>query len=235
MDETRDVDWQGFFNTRDLGGLGSASPGRIYRAGTVEAVTSTGWQQAVEAGVTTVVDLRDDDEVAADRPVADPPASIRVVHVDLDDRSDEAFWADADRIDGTPLVLGPFLRGKPERVAAAVRCIAHADPGAVVFHCGAGRDRTGIVAVVLLSLAGASPAEIADDYARSAPAVSARARVVGGRDEQPLIDAILAREGTSTQEVVSGLASGFDAEAYLLRAGLSEDEVEALRSRLTDA
>jgi protein-tyrosine phosphatase len=52
-----------------------------------------------------------------------------------------------------------------ERVLDAIE---HAQPGSVLFHCVGGRDRTGLVAIVLLAVAGVPPGLIADDYLRGA-------------------------------------------------------------------
>ena len=67
--------WPGFFNLRDLGGLSTRDGGRtrhgsVYRSGTLVEVTEAGWAAAVEAGVTTVLDLRDADEIAQDHPAS---------------------------------------------------------------------------------------------------------------------------------------------------------------------
>ncbi|MFC7471015.1 tyrosine-protein phosphatase [Actinomadura keratinilytica] len=45
----------------------------------------------------------------------------------------------------------PFLGHFPERVAATAEALAAAAPGGVAFHCAAGRDRTGLVSLLLLS------------------------------------------------------------------------------------
>ncbi|MGA9857098.1 MAG: tyrosine-protein phosphatase [Solirubrobacteraceae bacterium] len=65
---------------------------------------------------------------------------------------------------GTPMYYGPHLERFPQRSAAVVSAIARARPGGVVFHCVGGRDRTGQIAMILLSLLGASPQTIAADY-----------------------------------------------------------------------
>jgi protein-tyrosine phosphatase len=68
MSETRHVGWDGFFNARDLGGLpvrggGRTRRGSLIRSADLRFVTRNGWQQARAAGVRTVVDLRNDEEI----------------------------------------------------------------------------------------------------------------------------------------------------------------------------
>ncbi|KZB84312.1 tyrosine-protein phosphatase [Amycolatopsis regifaucium] len=60
--------WEVFFNTRDLGGLPTKSGtttscGAFFRAADLRFVTETGWAQARESGVRTVIDLRNPDEI----------------------------------------------------------------------------------------------------------------------------------------------------------------------------
>jgi hypothetical protein len=61
------------------------------------------------------------------------------------------------------------LEHKAERCAAAVAAVADARPGGVLVHCTIGRDRTGLVSLLLLALVGVAPADIADDYELSNP------------------------------------------------------------------
>ena len=74
-------------------------------------------------------------------------------------------------------------------ISAIMAGIADSDSNrAVLFHCAAGKDRTGLIAALLLDLAGVAPAYIAEDYALSetylAPRVAAwRAKaLVAGQD-----------------------------------------------------
>lgn len=64
---------------------------------------------------------------------------------------------------GTPLYYRPFLDAKPGRIAAVLTAIARVH-GGVIFHCGAGRDRTGLISLLLLSIAGVTPEAIVADY-----------------------------------------------------------------------
>ena len=250
-DESRDVGWEGFFNARDLGGLpvrggGRTRRGSLIRSAELRFVTRDGWRQAHDAGVRTVVDLRNEAEI---RPGGDalagsgrfgPAATERVgdgmvrVEVPLDGVEDVELWEylDRERLDGTPLYFTPFLERRPDRVAAAVTAIARAAPGAVVFHCGGGRDRTGLTALVLLALADVEPDAIAADYTATTEPLRALAAAIGRPDEGPRIARTLADRGTTAEQVVLDTLRGFDAETYLLSAGGTGDDIAALRSRL---
>ncbi|HET6500925.1 MAG TPA: tyrosine-protein phosphatase [Amycolatopsis sp.] len=166
MQQNREVGWEGFFNARDLGGLPTLDGevtrfGAFLRSADLRFVTPAGWREAHAAGVRTIADLRNDDEVLpADRTDAsEVSAEIERVRIPLDDSADTEFWAHVHRehLDGNPLYYRPFLDRKGTRCAAAITAFAAAGPGGILFHCGVGRDRTGLVALLLLSLARVDP------------------------------------------------------------------------------
>ncbi|MFX4273783.1 tyrosine-protein phosphatase [Propionibacteriaceae bacterium Y1685] len=68
--------WEGATNLRHLTGV-------VWRMGLPERITSYGWQQLLEAGVTTLVDLRNEDERGQRQPdwagVDPPPVRPTVV------------------------------------------------------------------------------------------------------------------------------------------------------------
>jgi len=201
-------------NARDLGGLPTLAGGRTRHGVYIRSADpgpATGWR---DRGVRTVVDLRNDDE----RGVG---TGLPTVHVPLDDIEDREFWQEiGDRI-CCPLYYPPFLRRKAERCAAAITALARAEPG-VLFHCKAGRDRTGLVTILLLSLVGVTPAAITADYLRAAAATA---------DQAPL--QVLAREGTTAKQAVEAVLDGLDAESYLLDAGTDPADIATIRARLT--
>lgn len=254
----REVGWEGFCNARDLGGLPTRDGrrtrrGALIRSADLRFVTAAGWRAAYDAGVRTVIDLRNDDEVQpTDRPgltalggsaqfSPEPsgpfvPAGMTRVQVPLDGVEDTEFWRylNDNLLNGTPLYYRPFLDWKPDRCAAAVTAVARAQPGGIVFHCGAGRDRTGLLALLLLSLVGVEPEHIAADYELSTAALVRLFALLGRVDEGPIVARILADKGTTVREAMLGVCQGLDAEAYLLTAGVSPEDIGRVRARLLD-
>lgn len=251
----RSVTWEGFFNARDLGGLPTTDGrhtrfGAFIRSGDLRFVTEAGWQMAHEAGVRTIIDLRNEDEIrpganrqltrlagSAAFPAAEPaaqPTGMTRTEVPIDDVADTGFWKylNRERLNGTPLYYLPFLQRKPQRCAAVITALAQAAPGGVIFHCGAGRDRTGLVTLLLLALAGVEPQTIADDYALSTDSVRALFGGMGEQDQGPAIEAELARRGTTTRGAILATLDGFDAHQYLLTAGVSPANLTAIQYRL---
>ena len=168
MDRTLRAD--GLTNARDLGGLprrdGSATPsGVFFRAENVDRLTPAGWDQVYAAGVRSVVDLRQPAERARD--TSPRPAWLTTRHVDHDGLDEHPeFWVDywETGLVGTALYYLPHLAALPERTGAVLAALADAPEGGVLFHCMAGRDRTGLIAAILLSAVDTEPEAIVDDY-----------------------------------------------------------------------
>ncbi|MBT2403060.1 tyrosine-protein phosphatase [Streptomyces sp. ISL-87] len=228
----RFLEWDGCFNVRELGGLGRVVPGAAVRADGLDALTAHGWTSLAAHGVRTVVDLRNDDEVRVDR--AARPAGLTTVRIPLDGIEHRDFWDVwwGTPGFGTPAYFRPFLERFPDRVAAVARAIAEAPPGGVAFHCGLGRDRTGIIALVLLRLAGATPEEIAADHGLSEPRVRAMPSAQGRPYDAAEIEEYVDGLGTTVHDLSRETAAWLEAGPYLRAAGLDADALERLGGRL---
>lgn len=222
MDAGRDLGIDGLVNARDLGGLpragGAATPSGIFlRSASVDGVTDQGWQDLHARGVRTVVDLRQDAERARD--TGPRPQWLTTLHVDHDGLEDTVFWADYwdDGRVGTALYYEAHLKAMPERTVAALRAVATAPPGGVLFHCAAGRDRTGLIAALLLTVADVDEEAVVTDY------LLAR-RCAPGHDraaEEAKSEAVCARFGTTIEGAFRGALATLDLREIL--TGLSPD------------
>lgn len=234
----RSIGWDGFHNARDLGGLPTGD-GRVTRFGAyirsanVRFVTDTGWREAYDAGLRTVVDLRNDHERLPDHDPG-PPPGIDHRQTPLDDFDDAEFWDHVigEQLHGSPLYYPLFLERKADRCAAIVTTLARAAPGAVLFHCVAGRDRTGLVTLLLLALAGVEPETIADDYELSATSLAGLFAAMGEPDQAPQVASSLAKRGTTARAAILATLNGFDAESHLVAAGVTPTDLEVIRTRL---
>ncbi|MFE4516534.1 tyrosine-protein phosphatase [Kitasatospora sp. NPDC056783] len=235
--EDRTLVWDGCLNVRDLGGLPTAS-GRptarraIVRADNLDRLTAEGWDALLGHGVRTVVDLRD---AAEYRPLLPLPEDVDLIRVPLDELAGPAWWETHGQLDGTPLAFRPYLDHCPHAAAALVSAIAGARPGGVVVHCGAGRDRTGLAALLLLALAGVDRAAIAEDYLLSLPNVRPLYGMLGLPDPYRRIDAALAEAGTTAEAALAAVLDRLDPAGYLLAAGVAPERIAAVRERLLPA
>jgi hypothetical protein len=233
----RDLDWEGCFNTRDLGGLstragGQTRFGQIVRSDSLSALSAEGWAALEAYGIRTVVDLRNEDEIGAD--AAPRPESIETIHVPLDVSEDREFWKDwgSDLRFGTPLYYRPHLERLPERNADVIRAIAGAERGSVAFHCVGGRDRAGQVAMLVLALARVEPEEIGRDHERSFERLGPLYAARGWGNPEEELAGFLRERGTTAAEVIVATLAALDVEEILLAGGLDPADLARLRERL---
>jgi protein-tyrosine phosphatase len=238
MSEGRHLDWPGAVNVRDLGGLGTTDArrtrrGAVVRADTLGRLTAEGWQALIDHGVRTVVDLRNDDECAADP--GERPPGLSTHHLALDDLAARDFWEDAWESGpqfGTPLYYRAHILRFPERSARVLSAIARAEPGGVVVHCMGGRDRTGQIAMLALHLVGVPTETISADYELSHPRLSALFAQLGQDDESEQLLSYLRDRGTNPAEVIATTLSSIDVEGQLRAGGLTDEDLAALRQRM---
>jgi protein tyrosine/serine phosphatase len=242
----RHLEWDGCLNVRDLGGVALAGGGQtrygsLVRADNIRRLSDDGWRSLEAHGVTRIVDLRWPEELAEDPP---RDVDIDVVHVSLLGDLDPNFTDDIrdymavdDPAGYWAIAYTRILRAFAPNLARALAAIADAPDGAVLFHCAGGKDRTGLVAALLLRLAGAPLDEIARDYALTA---GRRAR---GRD--PWVESApdedererrLFMQHSPAEAMQRALEQLEDehgsVEAYLGHAGLDDARIERLRERL---
>jgi protein-tyrosine phosphatase len=182
--QRRWVDLDGAVNVRDLGGLdvsggGCTTHGMLLRADNLQALTARDVARLVEElGVRAVVDLRTGVEVTLEGPgplVGDGRVEIRhrSLLAESGERTDVAVDArlpwqgkplEGDPSESTAVrsYLG-YLRDRPDSIVAALRDIAGAT-GAIVVHCAAGKDRTGVVCALALEAVGVEREAIVADY-----------------------------------------------------------------------
>ena len=184
----------GACNVRDLGGLRTVD-GRVTRSGVLlrsdnlQDLTAADVQVLLELGVRTVLDLRTADEVESTGP--GPLRAVAVVHRHLD-LIPHGFEPRTDSHDppGQSLVERAipdetagehamdhfyldYVRDAPEQVAEALRTLADPGSGTVVVHCAAGKDRTGVICALALSLVGVRRQEVVADYLRTDERIAA--------------------------------------------------------------
>ncbi len=192
MDQDRWLSLQGADNARDLGGLplrdgGTTVRGRVLRTDTLQELTGADVALLDGYPVDLVVDLRT--PVEAEREGRGPLRERPVDYVNLpfvpdsvivpDDPRHEVVVADRLRTDRVEHYLD-YLRLAAPRVLAALEAVAEPREGAVLFHCAAGKDRTGVLAALVLEAAGVERDAVLDDYALT-------------NERLPLIGARLAR------------------------------------------
>ncbi|MEU2108829.1 tyrosine-protein phosphatase [Streptomyces sp. NPDC019507] len=167
---SRHIPFERLHNFRDLGGYPTGDGrsvrwGRLYRSDSLAKLAGDDWERFLGLGIGTVVDLRYPWEIEARGRVPED-ASFAYHNLSIEHRP-----YDQPSL-GTEVEVGPFLAERYLEVAddgvaelrQALEVIAAAD-GPVVFHCASGKDRTGLLAALVLLLLGVSEADAVEDFA----------------------------------------------------------------------
>lgn len=236
----RRLNWDGLINARELGGYVTRE-GRVTRWKSLVRTDdlvflSDDGRAALRAyGIRTIVDLRYPRELDAHpSPFAGQP---HFHHLSL---LDEAHREEEDRVFAVSRLQWHLLvfDERVEKMAAVMRTLAQAPEGGALFHCHAGKDRTGIVAALLLDLAGVPHDVIAGDYSLSNEYLKPRhdewlTRVPEDKREWAL--GLMVCPPDVMLAALNHLQSRYGGTAgYLQSIGLHKDEVDALRRRIVE-
>jgi protein tyrosine/serine phosphatase len=239
---SRFVPLQGASNFRDLGGLPIASGGTthwrsVFRSDTLQDLSDNDVKIVRgDIGITTVIDLRTSREIMNEGRGPLEAESLTYVHL--------PFIADLEVQDEVPDaverdVLADYvhmLDSAGHLIAEAVHTIAVVD-GPVVFHCAAGKDRTGILAALVLSLAGVSDDVIVGDYALTNQVIRQICERLARFDSYTNVRSNPWTHFRCRPEVMEGFLELLDerhggAEGWARAAGLDDADLGSLRSRL---
>jgi len=170
----RRLEMDGPSNLRDLGGYPTRSGsytrwGRAFRSDRLDAMTDADFGRILDLGISKVFDLRADSEVVAAPdclpdgvthvrlPMSSDGAQARTIMERIDSGALTSF-DETDMANGYLVMLDEFTDHFLQVVAAV------AAGERVLFHCTAGKDRTGVMAMVLLAICGVEDAHLLDDY-----------------------------------------------------------------------
>jgi protein-tyrosine phosphatase len=240
-------------NFRDLGGYEThhgafVRSGRVFRSDSLSFMTEEDVRHVTEElGLRTVIDLRAGQEVEqfTHGPLESLP--ITVWHLPIvdetrreDEEHDKNAWANGEVIPLDELYL-LMLNRFGHRFAAVLEIIAAGDTQPVVFHCAAGKDRTGLVAMLVLGLLGVDPEIIAADYALTdsrMPILLERHQARAAVEEGAVAEVAQQRwavDATAMRAVIDKLVAAHGSvEGYVLAQGLSPDAIVRLRASLLE-
>lgn len=219
-------------NTRDLGmyriqGTKKyTAANRIYRSDRCVELSRRDRELLISRGITTVIDLRSAAEAEAKPSAFAGDSEFCYLQFPI---------ADDMRIpESLAEVPTSYMRfAHAEGMKDVFKAIANTERG-VLFHCTAGKDRTGVVSAVLLSLAGVSDEDITDDYVISRELN--RDRLQAFLEQHPEIDReiVLANEKSMTGFLEIFRAKHNSVEQYLSGLGLTDTEVKKLKDKLVN-
>jgi protein-tyrosine phosphatase len=237
----------GCFNFRDLGGYRTGDGRRLkwrrlFRADGLTRLDADDCAVLAQVGLKTVIDLRTDAEANERGRFPADLLAVRYHHLPLLDvlPPDEVM----ERYDEPSFVTAHYHHMVGQGTPAIVGAITTlAEPGALpaVFHCSAGKDRTGVLAALLLAFLGVPADVIVEDYALSGAAMVTMLAWL--RQQHPessetlerLAPAVVSAPGPSMAALLDLLAAEYGSfDALAERWGLTP-AVARLRSELLEA
>jgi protein-tyrosine phosphatase len=245
MDETRHpkrgLELESAENVRDLGGYSTVDGattqwGRFVRSGDMDHLTQADQQKLVAYGIRTVIDLRMAWEIEAAPNVFSQSSQVTFYNHD--------FWG--DRFD----TYRSTSRGAPPEVKLAdlycsglvksgfimadiMSTIADSTESGFAFQCRSGKDRTGLVAALLLAVAGVPDDTICADYALTSSFLNS-APDSDADPQQPgyYLKGCAAETMALTLGFLEQKYSG--AEGYLRQLDVSARQILRIREKLRD-
>jgi protein tyrosine/serine phosphatase len=231
-------------------------PGVLLRADNLQGLSARDVRLLVdEHALEVVLDLRTDVEVELEGPgPMTAELAVRIEHrslypdsggnTDLDADTVKP-WGQADEGESPherPVIRAymSYLRRRPDSVVGAVRTIGRAD-GAVLVHCAAGKDRTGVVIALALDAAGVDREMIVGDYLATAERIGAiMERLVSSPTYRAELEGHDPQRHAPVPGTIERVLELLDerfggSAAWLADHGLASADLEQLRRRLAPA
>lgn len=253
------IPFDGPGNLRDLGGY-RATDGRtvrwgvLYRSDHLRHLSARDLRHFRRLGLVTLIDFRSEHEKAAAPNRLPRGHTIKVVELPVFDATNDVaadLRARIERGDLAGIDPAALLTHANEQMVVAftpafrefVRELIAARGSPVLFHCTAGKDRTGFAAAIVLRLLGVPEEAIVADYLRSQEySLAARrrdlflARVLKGRELTTLVRALLGVEGAYLQAAFDAIDREYGSfQAYARHGlGLNDGAIEELRTQLLE-
>jgi protein-tyrosine phosphatase len=227
----------GLLNVRELGGQPTRDGAKtrkhsLLRSDDLAQLTDDGTRALADYGVRTIVDLRWPGEIAAKpHPAALIASGVRSHRISLL-ASDETQWASLSGACTKEMWKCAVLEHTRPQLKEVLEIIADAASEPLLFHCVAGKDRTGLIAALLLALADVKAEAIAADYAESSSRL-ADAYLLRYPDLQraEIFEALRCPE-EGVHNMLAYLEEYGGAAGYLRTIGLSDARIARLRARL---
>lgn len=220
-DTIRTLTIQGVSNTRDGGGWPTLDgkkikQGMFYRGGKLEGITAEGLAAFRAVGVKTDLDLRNNTETSA----TTSPLGTDVNYVNY---SGPYYWSDNG---------GAGINTEEYRAALVneIRLFADKDNYPIYVHCSLGRDRTGTLCFLINALCGVGKQELCLDYEFSFLSVTGNADNQTAKNMMASFDYMYAK----VKEYAPNGTMAEATEAFMLSIGVSQSEIDAIRTILIE-
>ena len=238
---------QGCVNFRDLGGYSTEKGGtvrwrRLYRSDALQDLTTDDAAYAIEElKIRLVVDLRNSDEAERDGRGPLPGMGADYRHFPLLEERGFPPFTGGDVVTRLSATYQWLVHNSGPRIGEAVNAISESvnrntadGQGGVVFHCSAGKDRTGLLAALILEVLGVRPESIHSDYMLTNEVVEGILRRITAMQPHasPTTRSLAAQPGAFKLFTDTLHGEYGDAETYLRSHGVNDETLESLRRNL---
>ncbi|MEV6771675.1 tyrosine-protein phosphatase [Nocardia sp. NPDC051030] len=250
-------------NARDIGGVsatsGTIKSGLVYRTDALNRLTDADQQTLTTAGVTEIIDFRSPTERGANPDKV--PSSIPVKSLPVFDPNNDFYAFFAKVVQGGPtvqqqllgdgkgaqymrdyyrwMITDPTARGQ---FAQALQDIANSS-GAVLYHCTAGKDRTGLMTAILMTILGTPSGQIYTNYLASNDRLAASNKATldalvaqGLVTDRTLFDPVLGVQRDFLEASFDQAAKSFGSMELFISNGLGIDNltIKKLQDKLIE-
>jgi len=229
---------QGTYNTRDLGGY-VISGGymtrwhRIFRSDDVAYLTENDFKVLESFKVKTVIDLRSPGEIKVSPNQFSSMEHIDYHHISLINRENYGLNDKDDPKDALKAMYIYVLNHEKDAVLKVLHTIAEAKEGAILYHCIAGKDRTGIISMLLLGLSGVDDQDIVSNYEITYTNVRRNPRLANMPYEVP--EYLIQSHYQNMEETIAYIKKEYNSfESYIKHIGLRDELIQAIKQRLVE-
>lgn len=231
---------EGAFNVRELGGLPASGGQTAYfqflRSDNLAFLTEKDIAFLKNFGLAAVIDLRSHDETAVHQNPFEKDPQVAYYNIPFSPGAiGDATRAENIQSDDFLADFYLFLleQGK-DRVKQLFDTISQHQKGTVLFHCTAGKDRTGVLAMLLLGLAGVARYDIGSNYQVSYTYL--RETLFFERLKGQAVPQLLWSKEEFIYKAYDHLMDAYGGiKAYLAHCGVDEATLQKVREKLLGA
>lgn len=246
VDLPHSIALEGVSNLRDLGGWptrggGTVKRGQVFRSAALHALTERDAAALRSLGVRHIVDFRGEGErerwpTRLTDGVTIHELTIQpTIGASLRDLVEDPNSTAEDVVRVMRAAYGSYVTDWAHRYRTMFDLLLHEEPAPLLFHCTAGKDRTGVAAMLLLAALGVEEEVIHHDYLATNRLWRRDAEVSAGLP-QVVADTLLSVQPAFLEAAYEAIHSGWGSiDAYLhQQLGLDDARMAVLRARLVE-
>lgn len=224
---------EGTTNTRDLGGYstkdGYSTKWQVFlRSDELVLISDQDKKFLEDYGLKTIIDLRSAMELSARPNPYLNHEQIQYHNVSLFEKADPKSLATLT-LDSLGGMYVEMLINHKNQIKTVMEIIAEAPEGSILFHCAAGKDRTGVIAMLLLGLAKVRNRDIVSNYEVSHTNLKRNAYFKENKDT---LSHLMGSTNTNMEDTLRYLYEHYPSiEAYLLDIGCTQEMLDKIKAR----